>query len=268
MERLPQCPEYPDRGRKMNAAVATTPVTTHYDALLASRYTWMMGGLDGCLSAARALLDAVGLTDEGSGTVLDLGAGAGYHARVLASRGFNVIAVDTSDILLRELGEVCAGLPVTAVQADLLDESKYAQHGPFALIVCAGDTLTHLSDIKDTDRLIRMAARLLMPGGALLLQFREQPRDLSPQEGIITMRSERDRIMQCVLHFAPDRVWVTDIVHEWNGQAWLTVKSTYPKLRLSTDALLESATLAGLNIRFNETILRQRVLVLTRSDSK
>ena len=254
------------------ADAVPTAITTHYDALLATRYTWMMGGLDGCLSSARALLDAVGLTDEGHGAVLDLGAGAGYHARVLASRGFNVTAVDTSDALLNELGEVCAGLPVKTIQCDLLDEAKFAEAGPFMLILCVGDTLTHLTSVKDVDRLIRMAARLLLPGGALLLQFREQPRVLSPQESVITMRCERDRIMQCVLHFetdaAAERVWVTDIVHEWNGQAWLTTKSTYPKLRLSPDALVEIATSAGLNIRFNETLLRQRVIVLTRSDSK
>jgi SAM-dependent methyltransferase len=250
------------------ADAVSTPVTSHYDALLASRYTWMMGGLDGCLSSARALLDAVGLTDEGSGAVLDLGAGAGYHARTLASRGFNVVAVDTSDVLLRELQEVCAGMAVTTIQSDLLEEATYAEQGPYALVLCVGDTLTHLPSVKEVDRLIRMAARLLIPGGALLLQFREQPRDLAPQESVITMRSERDRIMQCVLHFEPQRVWVTDIVHEWNGQAWLTTKSTYPKLRLSTEELLEIATSAGLNIRFNDTLTRQRVLVLTRSDSK
>jgi SAM-dependent methyltransferase len=247
---------------------APSPVSTHYAAFLASRYTWMMGGLDGCVSSARALLDAVGLTEEGHGTVLDLGAGAGYHARILASRGFNVVAVDTSDVLLKELGEVCAGLPVTTIQADLLDDSKYAEAGPFVLILCVGDTLTHLPSSKDVDRLIRSAARLLLPGGALILQFREQVRELSPQESVITMRSERDRIMQCVLHFEKDRVWVTDTLHEWIGQTWLTTKSTYPKLRLSTDEIVEIATTAGLNVRMNETLLRQRVLVLTRSDSK
>jgi SAM-dependent methyltransferase len=251
-----------------DAAPTVTPVTTHYDALLASRYTWMMGGLDGCLSSASALLDAVGLTDEGSGSVLDLGAGAGYHARVLASRGFTVTAVDTSETLLKELSEVCAGQPVTTLQADLLDEAKFAGLAPFELILCVGDTLAHLSSMKDVDKLIRMAARLLAPGGALLLQFREQPKELSPQDSVIKMRAERDRIMQCVLHFEPERVWVTDVVHEWNGQAWLTTKSTYPKLRISSEAVLEIAGTAGLNIRFNETLARQRVLVLTRSDSK
>ena len=251
----------------MADAVATA-VTTHYDALLACRYTWMMGGLDGCLSNAAALLDAVGLTDDGRGAVLDLGAGAGYHARVLASRGFAVTAVDTSEMLLKELAEVCAGLSVKALRADLLDETKFAELVPFELILCVGDTLAHLPSMKEVDKLIRMAARLLAPGGALLLQFREQPKDLSPQDCVIKMRAERDRIMQCVLHFEPDRVWVTDVAHEWNGQAWVTTKSTYPKLRLSTEALLEIATTAGLNIRFNDTLTRQRVLALTRSDSK
>ncbi len=131
------------------------------------------------------------------------GPAAGYHARVLASRGFDVLAVDTSDTLLRELSETCAGMAVTPLQADLLDEAQLQQRAPFTLILCVGDTLSHLSQFQDVDRLIRMAARLLEPGGALLLQFREQPRDLSPQEGIITLRAERDRIMQCVLHFEP-----------------------------------------------------------------
>ena len=56
---------------------------------------------------------------------------------------------------------------------------------------------------------------------------------------------------------------MTDVVHEWNGQAWLTTKSTYPKLRISAEVVLEIATTAGLNVRFNETLVRQRVLVLT-----
>src|SRR6478752_1950054 len=169
-------------------AIARTPVTSHYDAVLAARYTWMMGGLDGCLSSARTLLDSVGLTEEGAGKVLDLGAGAGYHARVLATRGFDVLGVDTSDTLLRELSENCSGMAVTPLQADLLDEAQLQTRGPFTLILCVGDTLTHLAQFQDVDRLIRMAAKLLEPGGALILQFREQPRDLSPQEGIITMR--------------------------------------------------------------------------------
>src|SRR5215470_8523503 len=135
-----RAPEYLRGGRSMvDAPVNVTPVTTHYDALLAARYTWMMGGLDGCLSSARALLDAVGLTDEGHGSVLDLGAGAGYHARVLASRGFGVTAVDTSDTLLKELSDVCAGMPVKTLHADLLDESKFSELSPFELILCVGD---------------------------------------------------------------------------------------------------------------------------------
>src|SRR5262249_14039838 len=36
-------------------------VDSHYRSLLASRYTWMMGGLDRCLASARELLDNTGV---------------------------------------------------------------------------------------------------------------------------------------------------------------------------------------------------------------
>jgi hypothetical protein len=101
-------------------------------------------------------------------------------------------------------------------------------------------------------------------GGKLVLQFREPPADMSPQNSVFTTRSERDRIMECVLHFWPDRVWVTDVVHEWSNGTWRSMRSTYPKLRLTVDEIIESARVAGLGVQLNEPHARQRLLVLTR----
>jgi hypothetical protein len=53
-------------------------------------------------------------------------------------------------------------------------------------------------------------------------------------------------------------------VHEWNGQGWQTLKSTYPKLRLSTEALLSRARSAGLVPLVNATRAGRRVLTLSR----
>jgi cyclopropane fatty-acyl-phospholipid synthase-like methyltransferase len=195
---------------------------------------------------------------------LDLGAGGGYHARALAERGFEVIAVDTSAGLLHELSEFCAGFGVTPVQADLLDDRVYRRRAPFALILCLGDTLAHLSTHDDVKRLIEQSGNLLTPGGKLVVQFREQPTDMSPQNSVFTTRSERDRIMECVLHFWPDRIWVTDIVHEWIGGTWRSMRGTYPKLRLTVDEIVEQARVAGLGIALNEPHARQRLLVFTR----
>lgn len=239
-------------------------VEAHYEHLLGERYTWMYGGAAACHSNAKALLDAAAITAGNGEVTLDLGAGGGYHARALAERGFEVIAVDSSAALLHELSEFCAGFGVTPVHGDVLDERLYSRRAPFALILCVGDTLPHLATRADADRLIDQSANLLAPGGKLLLQFREQATDLPPESCTFTTRSERDRIMECVLHYQPDRVWVTDVVHEWTGQTWRSIRSTYPKLRLTADAIIERARLAGLGLELNEMHARQRLLLFTR----
>jgi SAM-dependent methyltransferase len=239
-------------------------VQAHYDALLAERYTWMMGGATVCHSNARALLDAAGVAANPGDIALDLGAGGGYHARALAERGFEVIAVDTSAGMLQELATFCEGFGVAPVLSDLLDDSAYRRRAPFALILCVGDTLAHLATQADVNRLIEQAANLLAPEGKLVVQFREQPTDMSPQNSVFTTRSERDRIMECVLHFWPDRVWVTDVVHEWIGGTWRSIRGTYPKLRLTTEGIVEQARLAGLGLQLDQPHARQRLLVFAR----
>lgn len=239
-------------------------VAAHYDNLLAERYTWMMGGAAACYSNAKALFDAAGVAANPGDVALDLGAGGGYHARALAERGFEVLAVDASAALLHELAEFCSGFGVTPIHGDLIDDRTYRKRAPFALIICVGDTLAHLDTHGQAHKLIEQSANLLAPGGKLLLQFREPPADMSPQNSVFTMRAERDRIMECVLHYWPDRVWVTDVVHEWSGHAWRTIRSTYGKLRLPLDEIIESARVAGLGVQLNEVHARQRLLVLTR----
>jgi len=239
-------------------------VEEHYRSLLAVRYTWMMGGLESCLASARELLESAGALEAGGGTALDLGCGPGFHARALAASGMRVIAVDNSEALLRELAEVCAGLDVVPVRAELSDLERYASYGPFSLILCVGDTLTHLRSLYAVDELIDDLSRSLAPGGLLMLEFREQPKDLSGQDAVLTLRAERDRIMQCVLHFEPECVWVTDVVHEWTDGKWRVMKSSYPKLRLSAARIVARAAAAGLRVRSDTIRAGRRVLVLAR----
>ncbi len=154
-----------------------------------------------------------GSPDEGSGAVLDFGAGAGYHARVLASRGFTVTAVDTSDTPLKEPGEVCG--------RDARDDAAggSARRGqvrrasaPPELILCVGTYAG--SPTVDEGRGQahphgRAVAGARWSAAASVSGAAEEP---SPQDSVIKMRAERDRIMQCMPHFEPERVWVTDVV--------------------------------------------------------
>ena len=241
----------------------STQVDSHYRSLLASRYTWMLGGLERCLASARELLDSAGVLAIG-GTALDLGCGPGYHAKALAEAGAHVIAVDNNEDLLRELRAVCAGLDVVPVLAELSDPSSFAAHAPFSTILCVGDTITHLGSVQDVETLLTHSARLLATEGTLVLEFREQPRDLHGQGAVLTLRAERDRIMQCVLHFEPERVWITDVVHEWTGDRWEVFRSTYPKLRLNAGWIVSRAAEVGLQVRGDLTRAGRRVLVLAR----
>ena len=244
---------------------ADARVEEHYRSLLAARYTWMMGGLDSCLNGARELLASTGALEAGAGSVLDLGCGPGFHARALAASGKRVVAVDNSAALLRELSDVCAGVgagAVVPIQAELSDTERFASFGPFKTILCVGDTLTHLRSLYVVDELIDDLSRVLSPGGLLILEFREQPRDLSGQDAVLTLRAERDRIMQCVLHFEPECVWITDVVHEWADGKWHVMKSSYPKLRLSAARILSRAAAAGLQVHSDSMRAGRRVLAL------
>jgi hypothetical protein len=71
--------------------------------------------------------------------------------------------------------------------------------------------------------------------------------------------------MQCVLHFEPDRLWVTDVVHEWDGQVWKTLKGSYTKLRPRPDETIAAAARCGLQLQINELRLGRRILKFSRS---
>ena len=242
----------------MNRSVSA--VEAHYEKLLGSRYTRMMGGASACLRSAQSLLQAADISGP-QGSALDLGAGGGYHARALAERGFHVVAVDSSPALLEELSTVCQGREVTAVLGDVLDDSAYRAHAPFASILCVGDTLTHLRHRTDVDTLLERCATLLAPEGKLVLQFREQAVDLPPENCTFTTLAEQHCLMECVLHFQPDYVWVTDLVHEWTGERWQSIHSTYSKLRLTASEVIDGARRCGLELRLDDIHARQRLLV-------
>jgi len=121
----------------------------------------MAGGVEAALAAGAQ--DVAPLA-PGHGLAIDLGAGFGMHAIPLARAGYEVVALDTSRELLDVLRANSAGLPIRAVEADLLD---FRRHGSSAasLIVCLGDTLTHLESTHDVERLVRDVAASLRPGG-------------------------------------------------------------------------------------------------------
>ncbi len=219
-----------------------TTAQQHYEALLASIYVWMAGGLESALRAGAA--DVASLL-PGDGIAVDLGAGFGMHAIPLAAGGYEVIAVDTSRELLDVLQSNSDGLAIRAVEADLAD---FRQHidAPASLIVCLGDTLTHLPDTERVEQLFRDVAESLKPGGKLVLTFRDYSHPATGDARFIPVRSDADRIHTCFLEASADGMLVHDIVHERAGAGWRMRVSSYPKLRLSPQAVEAALRTVGL----------------------
>jgi SAM-dependent methyltransferase len=218
--------------------------TAHYEALLAPLYSWMLGDLAAARAAATAELERLGVGPaNGRQRALDLGAGVGLHAVPLAEQGYAVVAIDTSRALLSELRRACP--EATTVEADLRAAPAVTE-GVFELVLCMGDTLTHLPSPGAAADAIGAAARMLAPGGRLLIAVRDYGRPLAGAARVVPVRADESRILTCVLDWEDARVRVTDIVHERDGDSWRTRASVYHKVVLSRAWICERIGAAGL----------------------
>lgn len=221
-----------------------TSAQAHYDTLLAPVYLWMAGGLEHALALGSS--DIAELVGRGK-VAIDLGAGFGMHAIPLARHGFHVSAIDTSAHLVDQLRSFAAGLDLEAVVGDLLDFPRLLPHVPKAdAIVCMGDTLTHLSDAAEVDRLAAQVQAALAPGGRFLATFRDYTHLPVGAARFIPVRSDADRIQTCFLEEQADHVLVHDILHERQAAQWRMKVGSYRKLRLSPEAVRRSFQGAGL----------------------
>ena len=220
-----------------------TSVVSHYETLLAPIYLWMAGGLDNALAVGAA--DVCEFLDT-PGYAVDLGAGFGMHSIPLAGSGYRVLAIDTSSYLLEQLRQHSTGMPVAAVRADLRDFSRYLA-GSADLILCMGDTLTHLSNTDEIRALLRDVAASLRAGGRFVATFRDYRQLPLGDRRFIPVRTDLHRIHTCFLEEKAERVAVYDIVLERGISGWTQRVSSYEKLRLSPEIVIEAAESAGLS---------------------
>lgn len=221
-------------------------VQDHYASHLARIYVWMAGGVSAALMAGEA--DLRGLVGE-PGLAVDLGAGFGMHSIPLARAGHQVLAVDSSELLLAELSALADGLPVEARCANLLSFPELLPVGNKPrLILCMGDTLTHLANLESVHALARGVAASLQPHGRFAATFRDYSRLPSGDDRFISVRSDGERILTCFLEEQPAHVLVHDILHERRDGQWVTMVGSYPKLRLAPDDARDAFSSVGLRV--------------------
>lgn len=229
-------------------------VKDHYERYLGNFYSWMVGDFTEKQQAQEKFFRDNKVLPHLSGMAFDLGCGHGLQAISLANMGFSVHAVDFNHQLLEELRDRVNSRKIDCIESHLLEYLYVAKSKP-ELIVCMGDTLTHLPNLDQVEELIRVSSQKLERGGKLILSYRELSSELTNEKRFIPVRSDDNRIHICYLEYLPGYVKVFDILYEKkeNGE-WHQHVSWYPKQRIPVSLVISLFEKHNLSLITQEVI--------------
>ena len=207
-------------------------VKEHYENHLAKYYSWMSGGFSKKLEENRKFFKDHNLWPRSSRVAVDLGAGSGFQSIPLSELGYQVIAIDSSNQLLAELKENAKDLSIEIINDDLLNFSKHSPDS-VELIVCMGDTLTHLNTHQNIRKLLRSVYNALEIGGQVVLTFRDLTTELKGLDRFVPVRNDANTIFTCFLEYEKEYVRIHDIIYEKKHNQWKLKKSMFNKIRIS-----------------------------------
>lgn len=138
--------------------------------------------------------------------VLELGVGTGRLALPLAAAGLAVTGVDASSAMLDRLAAKPGGASVTTVVGDMVGPLP---DGPFDLAVVARNTFFNLTTEAAQRACLAEVARVLAPGGRLVLEAFVPTDDDGPTSSVEVRRITADRVLLFVDRHDPDA-----------GEAW------------------------------------------------
>ncbi len=177
----------------------------------------------------------------GPATVLDLGAGRGWAAKLFAARGGQVVALDVADDDNVGLGRALALMADAGVAFDRLigdGENLPLADGRFDLVFCAA-ALHHFSDLPE---LFRQIARVLRPGGRLLA-IREPSLSIAADEAATLDQVAGEELAAGINENNPSLV---DYLDGLSGAGLRLLRATTPDLvDLSDDALAKHGRCVG-----------------------
>lgn len=240
-----------------------TTVKEHYETHLGDFYSWILGDFETKQREHQQFLEQNNIVPPSTKIAIDLGAGNGIQSVSLAKLGFDVKAIDFNKQLLAELEINRQDLPIEIIEDDIRFIKKYAESRP-ELIICWGDTLTHLESIVEIEQLIADCSEILADDGKLILSFRDYEHALVGDERFISVKNDETKILTCFLDYEESKVRVTDLLHYKTENGWLQKVSSYYKVRISPKYVESIILRNGLTISFNEIVNRLDTIIATK----
>lgn len=102
--------------------------------------------------------------------LVDLGCGTGEHTRLLASAGFEVVGVDSSESMLEKAREAPPVEGASFLAGDIRDLPRVVD-GPFGGALCIGNVLPHMTTAGEIESFFGGIAAVLASGAPLVLQI-------------------------------------------------------------------------------------------------
>ena len=236
----------------------------HYDSHLADLYSWMAGDFDSKQKEFQQFLKEQDVLPESVKIAVDLGAGHGIQSVALAKMGFKVKAIDFSCQLLDELRINGKGLNIEIIVDDIRSIAPYTDPKP-GVIVCWGDTITHLDDLADVEQFLVNCCTALAQNGKLILSFRDYSTELTGDSRFIPVKSDENRILTCIFEYSADHVRVTDLLYKKHGHEWKQKVSSYQKVRIPVSFVRDCLGENGMEIIFEGEVNRLTAIIAAKN---
>lgn len=233
----------------------------HYDSHLADFYEWMSGDFEIRQTEQQRFFEQHNISPRINKSAIDLGAGHGLQSISLAKLGFNVTAFDFSKKLISDLNYRSKVYSIRTIESDITDFYKYVERA--GVIVCMGDTISHLDTFESLCKLIEDCYEKLDDEGRLILSFRDYGTELTDIQRFISVKSDDQRILTCVLEYFEHQVKVTDLLYEkdLSSNDWIQKVSSYMKLRVTHSGVSETLSNTGFKILSDESIDRMIYII-------
>jgi SAM-dependent methyltransferase len=222
-------------------------VKEHYDRHLGNFYSWMTGDFVKNKDEFKSYCLANKIEPLGKGYAIDLGAGNGIQTVALAELGYTVKAIDFNSQLIDELKSNVKVFSVEVIFDDIRLIDRYSEPKP-ELIICCGDTISHLQNLSEIDKLIGDSFSALVPRGKIILSFRDYSSELVDVQRFIPVKSDEKRILTCFLEYFRDKLRVTDLLYELEDGKWVQKVSSYFKIRITNDKIMNILVSQGFKI--------------------